>query len=547
MSYETPKKRPLSEIGHLFLSDVRDRHTGGMTPPVRLPPGLRAAAGLPPGPRHLRESIDLTPEECAAALDATDADAGEDFEPDAPAIDRPPARPVTAVLAGHLSGAQSDRVRQYARHLAAGCGRVGLVEVDAAEFRLTCFDPDGDAGRDDDDAPPVCHDDNNPRELAEAIEELNWDVRRWLLVIPNPRTPEAKALLRDVDHWALLTTCDHDGVICAYRTLKGLVDGRRPRLTLAVLDAADAAEAARVHEKLSGVCDQFLGWPLEAEPPVEPAAGVADHLVLFSRPPRDKAQMAAAPQWAVVADLLVRSRGASEEADGDVQTDAEVEVPTCEAGEEDAASSVAANLPPEPSQFMPTDQEAPASVRVRVQDGNAPRLVADFVVPAAPPADDGPAPASFVLPTAPARGEFDVLDLPGPDAPAEAILSAILRDPAAGLVECPVRAPMCPDARLAVGRDRGMALLAVARQGLGELRAIGRAYQWLLENRALISMAVPQFAIDAARPVRLRLLVDQADLSAEALRPLLQTGHVTVQAYRRLRWGGKSGLLLEAA
>jgi hypothetical protein len=166
------------------------------------------------------------------------------------------------------------------------------------------------------------------------------------------------------------------------------------------------------------------------------------------------------------------------------------------------------------------------------------------IEPSRPDVSAAPPP---VQPTAPAAGEYEVLDLPGPSASAESILAAILHDPAAGLVECPVRAPMCADVRLAVARDRGLLLLAVACQGLGELKLIGRAYQWLQENQSLIAMAVPQFAIDGATTPRLRLLVDQADLSAETLRPMLESAHVKVQAYRRLRWGGKAGLLLEAA
>ena len=63
MSDEQPKKRPLSEIGHLFLSDVRDRHTGGLPPPRRTPPGGRVPPPLPP-----RESVDLTPDEHADAF-----------------------------------------------------------------------------------------------------------------------------------------------------------------------------------------------------------------------------------------------------------------------------------------------------------------------------------------------------------------------------------------------------------------------------------------------------------------------------------------------
>jgi hypothetical protein len=60
-------------------------------------------------------------------------------------------------------------------------------------------------------------------------------------------------------------------------------------------------------------------------------------------------------------------------------------------------------------------------------------------------------------------------------------------------------------------------------------------------------MAVPQFAIDTAQAPRLRLLVDHADVAADVLQPMLQSDHVTVQAYRKLRWGGKTGLFLEAA
>ena len=71
--------------------------------------------------------------------------------------------------------------------------------------------------------------------------------------------------------------------------------------------------------------------------------------------------------------------------------------------------------------------------------------------------------------------------------------------------------------------------------------------RWLCENRTLIAMALPQFAIEPTHSPRLQLLIDQADLSAAILQPLLKSEHVTVQTYRKLRWGGKTGLLLEAA
>src|SRR4051812_27757553 len=114
-SDEAPKKRPLSEISHLFLSSIRD----GMSEfpkPKRVPP--RAADGTnganKPAPLNGDESIDLTPEEFAQVIgqsDAADPLTGMTASP----MKRPP---VTAVIGAHLNGKQFDRVKEYARHLA---------------------------------------------------------------------------------------------------------------------------------------------------------------------------------------------------------------------------------------------------------------------------------------------------------------------------------------------------------------------------------------------------------------------------------------------
>jgi hypothetical protein len=157
-----------------------------------------------------------------------------------------------------------------------------------------------------------------------------------------------------------------------------------------------------------------------------------------------------------------------------------------------------------------------------------------------------------ILPTQPntdTAGDDDIIDLPHTDSSESAILSAVIRHKSGALAECPaaVRPPMCPQAVLAVTRDRRLILLCVARQGLADLRTIGQAYRWLIENRALIAMALPQFSIDAPAMPRLRLLVDHADATAEVLQPMLQIGNVVVQTYRKLKWGQKVGLLLEAA
>ncbi|HEY2585515.1 MAG TPA: hypothetical protein VGI81_07120 [Tepidisphaeraceae bacterium] len=520
---QKPKKRSLSEISHLFLSNVRDRQTDGAQPPQRTPPPQQAAQWTPPQPApqppRTDESIDLTPEEFARMYGG-----GAGAQPAPSAEPRRKAVPVAAIIGAHLNGKQFDYVKRYARHRAAAVGRVGLIELDASELRLMCFDPAGGspAAGHEPDLPPECAE---PRQMSEALEEMNWDVEQWLVLLPNPRTPEARALLRAIDRWVLLCTSDHDGVVASYRMLKGLAEAVRPRLALSVLDAADEAQDARVFQKLSGVCQQFLDWRLDAEPAVRPVERVSEHLVLLYRPTRDKAQLAAAPQWGVVAEFIDRAKAALEEA----------------------------AVAPVDEQTMEQQGMRDPSV---LEEARA--LIADVVVPNEPRTPDVPLEAAPVQPTvespvvrAPASHHDDsiveVIDLPGADASNQTILAAVLRKAGNALIECPLRPPMCVEARLAVGRDRGLVLVVAASQGLGELRSIAAAYRWLAENRELIGMAVPQFSIDSRRLPSLRLLVDRADLAAESLRTMLDAEHVTIQAYRKLRWGHRLGIVLEAA
>src|SRR5436190_4046933 len=331
---DQPKKidRNLSEISHLFLSSVRERQTGNTPRPVRRPPGQHAQGAAPGAPRP-DLSIDLTPEEFAQvfgdgssnviAHGTAEHSNGEDIR----------IAPVSAIIGTHLNGKLFDRVKEYAGHLCGDVSRVGLIEVVACEFRLMLFDrnPDGGAMSSAAGVDPqvVTSDVMDPRRMAEAIVELIWDVDRWLLLVPGARVQEARALLRDVEHWVLLSTCDHDGVVSCYRTLKGLSEmqerevggsdgaaAHRARLSLALLDATDDAQAASIYRKLSGVCQQFLHWPVEAEAPVHRGESVAEHLVFCCRATRDKAQLASAPQWQVVANFLAKAKAASCTADG---------------------------------------------------------------------------------------------------------------------------------------------------------------------------------------------------------------------------------------
>jgi hypothetical protein len=507
---QKPKKPSLSEISHLFLSSVRDRQTDGAQRPQRTPP------------KRSDISIDLTPEEFAQVYGNGHA---------APEATRKPV-PISAIVGGHLNGKQFDWVKKYARHRANAIGRVGLIEMDASELRLMCFDPAAPPESAEGDSLPECIE---PRQMIESLEEMNWDVEQWLLLLPNPRTPEARELLREVEHWVLLSTSDHDGVVSSYRMLKGLVETNRPRLTLAVLDAADDAEGDRVYQKLSSVCQQFMAWTLEAEPPVQDANQINEHLVLLYRPTRDKAQMATAPQWTAVSEFLATAKAARHAP--------APAMPPMAAGEEEGLADVGEPRHLVADVIIPTDSApvapAPVAPQAEVEHMDAPIPIPMPIAPVA--ATISPAPVGDD------RSIDDVIDLPGHDMSGQTILEAVLKKAAGTLVECPLRPPMCVEARLAVGRDRGIVLLVAAKQGLSDLRSISQAYRWLMENRELICMALPQFAIDAKQTPRLRLLVDRADLTADALHPMLQSEHVTIQSYRKLRWGERLGVFLEAA
>jgi hypothetical protein len=519
MSDERTSSRSLSEIGHLFLSSVRERQTNGAPMPRRQPPE-RLALSVP-APPQMEIAIELDSAESApkkvarqTASDPLDAEERLSFPP------------VCAILGAHLNGKQFDRAKEYARHLAGAGERVGLIEVDASEFRLMRFDPIARGAEPEMDRPAtdeqLISGPFDARAMTDALEELSWDLDRWVLMLPNLRAPEARALLRDVNHWVLLSTCDHDGVVGCYRTLKGVAETDRPRLSLALVDAPTDREAEKVHRKLASVCGQFLEWPLESETPVRFAPDVAEHAVMCSRPSRDAAQAASGPQWQVLAGFLAKIKSQPESP----------EVSALKTEDEPEAS--------EPMTRMTTAQACEPST---------------FGANSAEP-QPTPSPAFIPPPPQPAMrwagGDRDeaiseVIELPEAQSASASILAAILRNESANLLECPVTPPMCPEAKLAVTRDRRIVLLAAARQGLGELRSIARAYNWLIENYNLICMAMPQLAINPTAQPCLRLLIDHADLSAEILQPMLQSSTVTVQAYRRLRWGEKTGLLLEAA
>jgi hypothetical protein len=503
--HDQPKNpRSLSDISHLFLSSVRERQTGTSTrpqrtPPPKLEPRDAREADLPPGeiPHPLKNSPETPSELC-------------------------PVPPVRAVVASHLGARQFDAVRSYARSLASSGRRIGLIWIDVSEFAILTYEPDERVHDQHDQSKSECFD---ARVMREAIAELNCDLECWILAVANLRVPEGRALLKDVPRWVLLSGKDHDAVVACYRTLKGLADLHRPRLSIAALDTTDTVESEQVFSKMASTCMQFLNWPLEAEPAVEDAPHVAECTVMHCSVQGDKAQLATAGHWQVVSELLEQAQKSDEDENAEPLTPEKAVHPS------EMFTGEAAQKP-----RQPTDEEIAAQARIR-------RLVS---VPKIEPAEaPAPAPISMPMPApAKAADASEVIELPDDQS---SLIDAIMRHSAGDMIECPIRPPMCQTARLALSRDRRLMLIAAAGHGLRELRDIGLAYRWLMENRNLVAMALPQLAVDAKQMPHLRLLVDQSDLNAEVLQPIFQVNTVTICSYRKLRWGERNGLLLEAA
>lgn len=475
-----PPQRRLSEISHLFLSDVRARQTNNAPPPVRKPPGSFKGD----------VSIDLTPEEFAQVFAENSDPAPAAAAPEAKGETAPKFKPVQAIIAHHLGELMADRVRDIAGMLCQDGARVGVIYADASDLRVCCIEhnPTAEPAAED-DLPAEALD---AQRLEEVIVELNQDIAQWLIVLPDHRSAESRTLLGQIARWTLVTGVDHDGVVSSYRTIKGLADGAKPQLAITVFGAVDEHELDKTHRKLASVCEQFLRMKPTLLGAVEPADGIIEHVVLNASAASSPMNIGTAPQWKVLSDLV---RNAERPA------------------------------VPAPAPVAP----APPANKPVMRSVEAPRAIP--VASATAAENDGFA---------------SIIDLPHADAQPASIIQAVIRG-GHELIETPIKSPHHADAVIAVSRDHHLVLVSVAKQGLADLRSIGQTYRWMNENRALITMALPQFAIEPHAMPRLELLVDHADITADVLQPLLDASHVSVRAYRKLKWSGKTGLLLEAA
>ena len=515
--------RPLSEISHLFLSGIRDQAGGeNRARPVRVPPtvGQRPAAPEAPTMRMSAE-VDLTPEEFAGVF-------GNAAPPPAPAmivgapIDGNVARRrrVTAVFgAGAQSDGVADAALAYAASLAARDERIGVIALDGVECRVQCVacEPDDSAADDADLAERV-----DARELTDALTELNHDVDRWLVVLGDPRRADAREALCRADDWTMLSTCDHDGIVSGYRALKGLAEaGAKSPLSIALTDAPDAMQANKVYAKLAGVCRQFLDWDVRHETLEDDVEHASVRTAYRAQARADSTSSRAA--WSAIGGLLALAPDAAAD----------------EAHYGDRAEVAPAAKP----LVIPPIARPIAALPSIAPIVEAPVPIAEVAMPIAEPTLELK-PITLASPAVAAAADDEIIDLPA----GTSILAAVLK---AGtqLLATPIAPPMCPGATIAVDRDRALVLVAQAGDGLAGVDAIAAAVRWLDESKQLVAMAMPQLAIDASLATRVLLLVDQADRAAIAVRPLFagSDGRVSVRSYRRLRWAGRVGLLLEAA
>lgn len=488
-----PKRRPLSEISHLFLSNLREN--GEMPRPQRIPPGQRQ----PPAPKS------NAPDPSRADFRPLESKQSESVEFGGT------RRRVTGIIGSHLNGKLLTRVSQYAAAQAAEGAPVGLIIVDASEFRLEIVE----AGQGTIRVDPT--DVLDARQMRESLLELNHDVDRWLLVTPDPRRENSRALMSMCDDWLMLCTCDHDGVVSGYRSLKGMAEGGKNPVRIALLDPPGVGAAERVFGKLAAVCRQFLDWNVAADTPVTGELNAQQSIVLWCRAIHDKAQLASAPQWKVVEEFL------------GLEPDESAQL--AHFGPETQSDDV----PPQVVEQLRIDPIAQPQAKVEQEVEPTPAV-------AQPSPQAVPTSQSFTFTQPPAEKIDEVIDLP----PGVSVLSAVL-GAGGDLLPTPIPLSMCPGAVVAVSRSRQLVLVAQLGGGLAGLGTVGSAVKWLEDSAKVIAMAMPQLSIDMTKPIRVQLLVDFNDRSATGLMPLLGHDRIAVRCYRRLRWGDRTGLLLDAA
>jgi len=188
--------------------------------------------------------------------------------------------------------------------LPAEAGHIGLIEADGAELAVTCFEKDGGPA-----ASPLSVDSQDARKIAEVLNELAYDVDRWLICLPNARTTESRELFGPRRIGVMLTTADHEGVVATYRALKGLSELGRRRVS-AGGSGCPRRSACRCGISQAGRGErQFLHCGLETGSLLRPASDVSEQAVLHCHQNGQKPICEPGLHWRIIRDLMSNAVG----------------------------------------------------------------------------------------------------------------------------------------------------------------------------------------------------------------------------------------------
>ncbi len=502
-SSSSPSQSGISEISHLFLSAVRQMHTGPGGPPKRTPPSaapVEKASGV-----LFQTTRDVTADLLAAAPSASvgpstawllcgEGGVGGDWKPAA-----------AAWLASQVVAGTAER------------GALIVIEPRQVHVQLTAA-----AGEE------LLAPETLPMSgWSAALAELREDVRYWCIVDLRTAATVASAKPWTACHqWIVWTAPGDAGVVSAYRTLKASAAGIE---VPEILIARDKANAEAGVERLREVTERFLSrrveWlDIDPLPPFHDVEPLPQLTAILTSGPVSPADIDSIARQ--VAEMAIPPAGG-------------------------AVSPIVPRMPPPSVVVAPTAPAAPPVISVAIPAGPLPHHVArpvstsestgkvDDDVAVQPPASD----------SSQSENVLSVVEC-GPDKSGRHVVVALAGQStfngSGALRLLDVAVPGMTEARLAVGQAGRVAVVVVATDFATTLAQAGGAMQWLSRSITLLARAFPGLSIDGRQSPELVLLDEGGKLAGIAGMGLL-AGNVRIQRFSRIKWGDRTGVVLLAA
>lgn len=537
----------IASIADLFLSGVREASGEGRRRPQRVPPGGGGAAPSSDG-SAAGSGQGRTSDAPESVKDGAGTGGGGGRPRGDAGRDEPPPRVCYLVAGSHVSAAVAQRVvAEVARSLVGAGRRVGTLQYAGGRVRLGLADGElpADASETAESA--------TARELHDAAAELSADVDGWVVATDDLRSTalalEVSAAVptggsMPATGWVVPVAAGEEGRVEAYRTVKALatwVSGRGPasenaesghdaggtgapwagrgRLVLAATEPAAMAVVGQLRE----VIRKFLSWD------------AADALLVGEASQTDVHPLMAAvltpDEWSAVQSAVLLPHVAHR-------------------GDAAEPARAAAEPAGDPAETSVDSAAAGDGMGAEVSEGQRPAETTGVDAPAdAVPAERRGSTAAGRAETYPALGwsADDPVVIELPSATAEGVLEAVL-EASPEWQDCDVPVPATVPCRVVADRSgRAVLVAAVDREPAkmgSEVVQVGRAAGWLQQHLTLVARAARPIRVEPSLGVHVVVYVPTA--TRPHLASLVQAG-VEVVGYRSLRWGGRLGLLVEAA